>query len=287
MMEGLGDFALLSQIEILKEIFFYCDISSQINFSMTCKRMRSLPGIEQCWKKKSKELWTQIVELPFSLLEEALEIIPSIKWKHIVLHLSNPNSTGSSYSAISTRDISIGQFHRDKNNQRVRKGKHLWLTDYIRFGDFTSKEIGEAIRKTSQHFLRVQIRSGEFFGQGEMITTSGVRYVGEFKDWLWNGTGTVSFPDGFSFSTKWEEGQPIKPPLHPKVEECLKRNVCTRTIGGDYVFPQKINVYRLGRNRYSVCQVCQGSRQINPLEWDWSTSWSFTHKCRYANPKLE
>ncbi len=52
-----------------------------------------------------------------------------------------------------------------------------------------------------------EIRNGVPNGQGTLTSPDGGKFEGEFKDGLLNGQGTVIFPDGEKFEGEFYEGQ--------------------------------------------------------------------------------
>eukprot|EP01118_Nematostelium_gracile_P009944 TRINITY_DN3377_c0_g1_i1.p1 TRINITY_DN3377_c0_g1~~TRINITY_DN3377_c0_g1_i1.p1 ORF type:complete len:183 (-),score=19.09 TRINITY_DN3377_c0_g1_i1:11-559(-) len=145
--------------------------------------------------------------------------------------------------------ITIGQFGQDSkpigNRLEVNNGG-------VTFG--TSKYKGYGIRKQDNGVYTGQFYYSSMDGKGELTYCNGTKYVGDFRSGDRSGRGTITFPDGFSFTSDWMYNIPINPRVHPKVQECIEKKICTKSLGNN--IPQRVY------DQY--CIVCKDHQDTSP-----------------------
>eukprot|EP01118_Nematostelium_gracile_P004686 TRINITY_DN1560_c0_g1_i2.p1 TRINITY_DN1560_c0_g1~~TRINITY_DN1560_c0_g1_i2.p1 ORF type:complete len:288 (-),score=33.20 TRINITY_DN1560_c0_g1_i2:42-905(-) len=270
-MESLGRLSCIPEFDLIKFIFLCCDISSQIAFSNTCKFLYNHPWFKEHWKKRAIELWTLITPtIPVKYLHEALSMVNEVKWEHIVLHFSNSSGVGRSYQCRkwyaypgteAPSSIIFGRYDSTQSYSPTRDSLNIDSHGEIRFG---SHFYGNGFLKDDDRIYRGCFNYFIYDGEGDLFDVkTKSRYIGEFNNGRKHGKGTITFFDGFKHTGEWENGEPKEIFVHPNVEQCIQKNVCTRTLGEEY-YPQ------LFFNRF--CCVCKsnGKHTIKSLFGVWA-----------------
>eukprot|EP01118_Nematostelium_gracile_P015398 TRINITY_DN6161_c0_g1_i2.p1 TRINITY_DN6161_c0_g1~~TRINITY_DN6161_c0_g1_i2.p1 ORF type:complete len:248 (-),score=32.72 TRINITY_DN6161_c0_g1_i2:21-764(-) len=230
-MSSLGYFDLIGQNEIIESILLFCDFTSQINFCMTCKRFRSFPAIENHWKILAEIYWkTTIPRISSDRMREAMKLVPELKPKHFVLHLSKPNQDGPSFRFPDNKHVQIGRF---KGSRSLGISLVFSGSDSILYGDWIMGKTGEGIWKRE-----------------------GWTYKGQFNARKMNGQGTITFSNGFTFTCDWKDDVPLEPIIEDRVEQCIRNNICTNSISAVEPFGQIMRFSGWHYQEVSYCQVC-------------------------------
>eukprot|EP01118_Nematostelium_gracile_P001771 TRINITY_DN1183_c0_g5_i2.p1 TRINITY_DN1183_c0_g5~~TRINITY_DN1183_c0_g5_i2.p1 ORF type:complete len:347 (+),score=47.11 TRINITY_DN1183_c0_g5_i2:33-1073(+) len=292
------DFLSLVPQDIYRIIFDFCTPKDQISLSRTCKRLHSMKWMEPIWKEESIKQYKQLVPLSVRFFEVAIEYI-GIPWANVLECFLRPKKMGNSFRRYHslwsitridsftnddkqrTDTFVLGKIDDDRERIEtgdlieyskravvVKEGRIKYHT-YIGYHEFTYKNYFGDYENDVIYFGKCNGQKEEFDGK-----------VYELYD------GIMVWSDGFSYSGVWTAifdynirgFVPEEKIIHPKIQECLENETCTRFSGVNG--PQMVH----GNDAY--CQYCVvNCRQFQKPDYYWTCKAECQCDCQQKQSK--
>eukprot|EP01118_Nematostelium_gracile_P007716 TRINITY_DN2523_c0_g1_i2.p1 TRINITY_DN2523_c0_g1~~TRINITY_DN2523_c0_g1_i2.p1 ORF type:complete len:353 (+),score=57.32 TRINITY_DN2523_c0_g1_i2:67-1059(+) len=264
--------------DICRLIFDYLPLEDKFSLSMTNKRFNSLGWMESISKQESLKYFDELVAFPKEFFIFAIERF-GISWRSIAWCFLRPNETESSFRRYKSKEYSYVAHRIDSFRSGSRE-----KVDHLIIGNISNDdETVDDISLDGENPGALVIESSQIYSTKYIafLEDDGTLFAGEiieFGDTSATMEGYMELPDGYSFSGKciaddianFRDMEFIEEPIHPKIQECLEKNMCTRFAG--VIGPQMMSETIDG----TFCDHCVANCQDQE---EGETEWSYASSC--------
>eukprot|EP01118_Nematostelium_gracile_P007722 TRINITY_DN2523_c0_g4_i1.p1 TRINITY_DN2523_c0_g4~~TRINITY_DN2523_c0_g4_i1.p1 ORF type:complete len:370 (+),score=40.54 TRINITY_DN2523_c0_g4_i1:71-1111(+) len=283
--------------DICRLIFGYLSTKDRFSLSITNKRFHSFEWLESISKKESLKYYDRLVSFPKELFVFAIERF-GISWRSIAHCFSRPRKNQTSFRRYKNRSYSYAERMESFKNGDQKKVDCLLIGNILN----DSEEVNPLYLSSMNPGVVVIESLQIMFGDHCAFLEKGVLFAGVFLGLDCDSSedddndnddgyrvkleGYMEWPDGYSFSGRGRSMDYnnnfcklkfIEEPIHPKIKECLEKNMCTKFAG--VVGPQTFKIL----NSQAYCLHCTESCK----QEDGETKWSYCESCTCQCERIE